>query len=109
MRANLDRALAFAGLAATASGELDEVEQVHTLTEARHRAAELRADLEIPKVHPDVLRFCREELLVDNYFHAVLETTKSVADKLRTGVAKRRRRGCGLKCRLRAQTFPRQR
>lgn len=83
MRANLNRALAFAGLAVKASGELDEVEQARTLTEAQRRAAELRTDLEIRKVHPDVLRFCREELLVDNYFHAVLEATKSVADKLR--------------------------
>ncbi len=83
MRANLNRALAFAGLAVKASGELDEVEQAHTLTEAERRAAELRTDLEVRKVHPDVLRFCREELLVDNYFHAVLEAAKSVADKLR--------------------------
>jgi uncharacterized protein (TIGR02391 family) len=83
MRANLNRALAFAGLAVKASGELDEVEQARTLTEAQRRAAELRTDLEIRKVHPDVLRFCREELLVDNYFHAVLEAAKSVADKLR--------------------------
>ena len=29
------------------------------------------------------LRFCRAELLQDNYFHAVLEATKSVADKIR--------------------------
>jgi uncharacterized protein (TIGR02391 family) len=83
MRANLNRALAFAGLAVKASGELDEVEQARTLTEAQRRAAELRTDLEVRKVHPDVLRFCREELLVDNYFHAVLEAAKSVADKLR--------------------------
>ncbi len=83
MRANLNRALAFAGLAVKASGELDEVEQARTLTEAQRRAAELRTDLEIRKVHPDVLRFCREELLVNNYFHAVLEAAKSVADKLR--------------------------
>jgi uncharacterized protein (TIGR02391 family) len=34
-------------------------------------------------VHPDVLRFCRAELVADNYFHAVLEATKSVAVKLR--------------------------
>lgn len=34
-------------------------------------------------VHPDVLKFCREELLTDNYFHAVLEAAKSVGDKLR--------------------------
>ena len=35
------------------------------------------------KVHPDVLRHCKEELLVDNYFHAVFEATKSVAEKIR--------------------------
>jgi uncharacterized protein (TIGR02391 family) len=83
LRANLNRALLFAGLAINASGELEEVEQAHTLTEAQRRAAELRTDLEIRKVHRDVLRFCREKLLADNYFHAVLEATKSVADKLR--------------------------
>ena len=30
-----------------------------------------------------MLRFCREELLSDDYFHAVLEAVKSIADKLR--------------------------
>lgn len=35
-------------------------------------------------VHEDVLRFCRSELLVDNYFHATLEAVKSIADKLRS-------------------------
>ena len=30
-----------------------------------------------------MLRFCREELLQDNYFHAVFEATKSIADKIR--------------------------
>ena len=34
-------------------------------------------------MHRDVLRFCQAELVADNYFHAVLEATKSVADKLR--------------------------
>ena len=43
----------------------------------------MREDLELRSVHPDVLKFCREELLAENYFHAVLEATKSVADKLR--------------------------
>jgi uncharacterized protein (TIGR02391 family) len=35
-------------------------------------------------VHPDVLTFCRAELLVDNYFHAVQEAVKSVAEKMRS-------------------------
>ena len=34
-------------------------------------------------MHAEVLKFCRAELLEDNYFHAVLEATKSVADRLR--------------------------
>lgn len=84
MRARLNQALAFAGLAVDATGTLDKVEQARTLSEAQRRAQELRADLSTRGVHPDVLRFCREELLADNYFHAVMEAVKSVADKLRT-------------------------
>jgi uncharacterized protein (TIGR02391 family) len=83
MRANLNRALAFTGLAVDASGALSSSAKVSTLGEAQRRARELRADLLSRGVHPDVLAFCSEELLQDNYFHAVLEAVKSVADKLR--------------------------
>src|SRR3546814_10333182 len=44
----------------------------------------LRADLEGRGVHADVLKFCRAELLADDYFHAVQEAVKSVADKMRS-------------------------
>ena len=40
--------------------------------------------MELHGVHSDVIRFCRSELLVDNYFHATLEAVKSIGDKLRT-------------------------
>ena len=83
MRMHLNKALAFAGLAVEASGELVSVEKAQTLSEAQRRASDLREDLELRKVHPDVLKFCREELVKENYFHAVLEATKSIADKLR--------------------------
>jgi uncharacterized protein (TIGR02391 family) len=83
MRANLNRALAFSGIAVSATGELSPVSRAETLTEATRRADELRADLTRRGVHADVLRFCRAELVADNYFHAVLEATKSIADKLR--------------------------
>lgn len=84
MRALLNRALAFAGLVVDQSGNLTSAEAVQTLPEAQRRARELRADLEGRGVHPDVLRFCRAELLADNYFHAVQEAVKSVADKMRS-------------------------
>jgi uncharacterized protein (TIGR02391 family) len=90
MRANLNRALAFSGLAVDVSGTLHAVDRVQTISEANQRADDLRADLARRGVHPDVLSFCRAELVADNYFHAVLEATKSIADKLRakTGLTK---------------------
>jgi uncharacterized protein (TIGR02391 family) len=65
------------------TGTLSACEAARTLTQAQRRATELRADLVRRGVHPDVLRFCRDELLADNYFHAVLEAVKSIADKMR--------------------------
>lgn len=89
MRTNLNRALSFARLAVDAAGMLSSGEQARTLSDAERRARELKEDLTARGVHPDVLRFCRAELVSDDYFHAVLEATKSIADKLRarTGLA----------------------
>lgn len=84
MRASLNRALAFCGHAVDASGKLSATAPAATLGEAVRRAQELRADLASRGVHPDVLQFCRAELVTDNYFHAVLEAAKSIFDKLRT-------------------------
>lgn len=84
MRANLNRVLAFAGLAVGPDGALDSVEKASTISEAARRANDLRADLVSRGVHPDVLAFCQAELVADNYFHAVLEAVKSVADKIRS-------------------------
>lgn len=83
LRTRLNRALLFAGLIVSDSGELEAVDRANTISEAQRRAAELRRDLLSRGVHPDVLRFCREELLSDDYFHAVQEAVKSALDKLR--------------------------
>ena len=50
--------------------------------EAEARAQNLRKTLLDRKIHPDVLAFCRAELLVDNYFHAVLKQLKVLLKKL---------------------------
>ncbi|WP_455232466.1 TIGR02391 family protein [Geopseudomonas aromaticivorans] len=84
MRALLNQALVFAGLIVDQTGNLSRVEAAQTLPEAKRRAQDLRADMEGRGVHPDVLSFCRAELVTDNYFHAVQEAVKSVADKMRT-------------------------
>ncbi len=82
-RDRLNEALAFSGYSLGEDGKLRPVTQARTLDEAQQRAGRLRAELTRRQVHYDVLEFCRAELLEDNYFHAVLEATKSVAEKIR--------------------------
>ncbi len=83
-RERMNQILAFAGLSIGEDGKLRVADTARTLDEAEHRAIKLRRELVDREVHPDVLRFCRAELLQENYFHAVFEATKSVADKLRS-------------------------
>ncbi len=82
-RAALNVVLAFAGYTLRSDGVVARVPPATTLSEAESRARALEQKLRARSVHPDVVKFCRAELLVDNYFHAVLEATKSVADKIR--------------------------
>jgi uncharacterized protein (TIGR02391 family) len=82
-REEVNVVLAFSGLELGADGKLRPRKAVQTLTDAEAAASALRKALVERKVHPDVLAFCRAELVADNYFHAVFEATKSVAEKLR--------------------------
>jgi uncharacterized protein (TIGR02391 family) len=83
MRNSLNEALAFGGFHLGEDGKLKAVTEARTLDEAQQRAGRLRAELTRRQVHHDVLQFCRVELLQENYFHAVFEATKSVAEKIR--------------------------
>jgi uncharacterized protein (TIGR02391 family) len=89
MRHELNKVLAFCGYTLGEDGRMRKQTAVRTLTEAEDRAGRLRAELRRRGVHADVLNFCRSELLQSNYFHAVFEATKSVADKIRskTGIS----------------------
>lgn len=82
-RGKLNGVLAFSGLILGEDGHIREVKAARTLSESEATASALRRTLVERRVHQDVLTFCRAELLVDNYFHAVFEATKSVAEKLR--------------------------
>ena len=83
-REALNITLGFVGLKLRENGKIHPAKPTTTLTEAQQRASALKAKLRERNVHPDVLAFCRAELVQKNYFHAVFEATKSVADKIRT-------------------------
>jgi len=79
----LNQILSFTGIELGENGKLISVQRVETISGAKARASKLKDSLLARNVHKDILFFCREELLVDNYFHSVFEATKSVAEKIR--------------------------
>jgi uncharacterized protein (TIGR02391 family) len=82
-RDNLNVALAFAGYAVREDGKVVRTTVETTLDGARARAGHLRAMLQSRGTHPEVLKYCQAELLQENYFHAVLEAVKGVAERIR--------------------------
>lgn len=76
--------LAFYGLEFGEDGRYRKCTPASTLGEAEERAGRLRKELERRAVEPEVLAFCRAELLGKNYFHAVLEATKSISSVIRS-------------------------
>lgn len=83
IRKQLNFVLSFEGLELEETGLIRQIIATKTLSEAEERAHQLRKTLIDRKIHNDVLLFCKAELLVDNYFHAVFEATKSIAEKIR--------------------------
>lgn len=83
-RDSVNLTLGFLGLELRENGKLYPAKPTTTIGEAQERANFLKKKLSERNVHPDVLLFCRAELVQKNYFHAVFEATKSVADKIRT-------------------------
>lgn len=79
----LDEALVYEGLHVRDDGKLGRGPRASTLSEAAQHASSLRAELRRRGTHPDVLRYCTDEILTKNAFHAMLEASKSVFDKLR--------------------------
>lgn len=82
-RDELNVVLAFSGFYVRKDGQVGYADKATTLDAARARAGRLKAALESRNVHAEVLNYCRAELLDENYFHAVFEAAKGVAERIR--------------------------
>jgi len=84
----LNKRLSFIGLEITKEAKYRSVAASKTLSEAQERASHYKQKLELRNVHSEVIKYCNEELVKENYFHSVFEGVKSVAQRLRdlTGV-----------------------
>lgn len=79
----LNKVLIFDGLQLGENGQFRQVNVANTISEAKRRADGIASRLRGRDIHPEILRYCREELMQENYFHAVFEAAKSLAQRLR--------------------------
>ena len=83
MMVGTNRILMLAGVEVRDDGRCHGAQAADTLSEVQRRTRALRNKLYGYGAHPEVLRCCREELLVDDYFHAVFEASKGLCDRVR--------------------------
>lgn len=82
-RIQLNTVLALSGLEYGPDGQFRKRQVAATLTEAERRANAVKAKLQGRRVHPETLKYCKSELMQDNYFHAVFEASKGLAQRIR--------------------------
>jgi uncharacterized protein (TIGR02391 family) len=82
-REELNAILAFSGLEYGADGKFRQRQPAQTLDEAERRLRTIQVKFRDRLMHTEVLKYCRTELLQDNYFHAVFEAAKGLAQRIR--------------------------
>ena len=82
-RTELNVVLSFSGLCVREDGKVIHSRKETTLKGALARAGALRSKLEDRNAHSEIFKYCKAELLEENYFHAVLEAIKGVSNRIR--------------------------
>lgn len=82
-RGELNAILAFSGLEYGPDGKFRQRQAARTLDEAEARLRAIQTRFRDRRMHVEVLKYCRTELLQENYFHAVFEAAKGLAQRIR--------------------------
>lgn len=82
-RHSINAHLAFAGIEYRSDGKFYKIQPAETIDEAHKRVNTIAAKFKGRRMHDEVGKYCKAELLQDNYFHAVLEATKGLAQRIR--------------------------
>jgi uncharacterized protein (TIGR02391 family) len=79
----INTVLSFHGLSFHDDGKFHKVKKATTLSEAENRVNTLKKAINDRNLHPGLLQYCKTEIVTDNYFHAVLEASKGIAETIR--------------------------
>lgn len=82
-RTELNTILVMTGLEFGKDGQFRIVNPATTLDEAEKRVYAIRERFKGRIIHPEVNKYCKTELMQENYFHAVFEASKGLAQRIR--------------------------
>ena len=82
-RRELNAILAFSGIEYGKDGIFMVCKKAKTLDEAERRLQIIQQKIHGRRIHPEVHKYCRKELMQENYFHAVFEAAKGLAQRIR--------------------------
>jgi len=81
----LNAALIYLSLKINKSGKFEKLshDAPKTISEAKNRLKKILEKVESLQMHKEIMKYCQEELLTENYFHLVLEASKSILERIR--------------------------
>jgi uncharacterized protein (TIGR02391 family) len=82
-RTLINQQLHFIGYQYNENGKFEEITQATTISEAQQRANNLKSKLELRNTHVEIFKYCKAELLANNYFHSVFEANKGLFERIR--------------------------
>lgn len=83
LRTSVNQQLAFVGYELQPNGKYREIEKASTIFDVQIKVENLKQELEKRKAHQEVFKYCKAELLQNNYFHSVLEANKGLFQRIR--------------------------
>lgn len=83
LRYAINQQLAFVGYELKDDGKYREIQVACKISDVQTRVENLKLELEKRKAHREVFKYCKAELLQNNYFHSVLEANKGLLQRIR--------------------------
>lgn len=83
LKKNINSVLLFKGYELKDDGKIHLTKIIKTASEAQKRLKSLQEEISSLQLHFQVTKYCTEELLYKDYFHAVFEACKGLFDRIR--------------------------
>ena len=82
-RTAINEKLLYDGYKINEKGQVLLCKKAQTIPEAKERSQKIKTKIRGMKIHSEITKYCDEEWLNEDYFHAIEEVAKSVFDRLR--------------------------